>query len=277
MGLFNFAARRTNTQASPSNHKPRPRHRVFVRAQAVLQAQRKLESNSYPRLQMTLIAALTGGFGLLSSFVLLHQGLEDMAWRYPLALTLAYGMFLFLIWLWLRTHAQDYVDLPDFIDDVPSGGGGTSEVAMQSGGGGDFGGGGASASFDGPVPITAESADPVRGVGETVSAAADADEFSIPLLVIALALGLALASFYVIYIAPALLAEVLVDSALSYALYRYLRGDAPGHWLATAVRRTILPFLATACFLAIMGAAMSAYAPGARSIGEVVHRAAIAK
>jgi hypothetical protein len=102
---------------------------------------------------------------------------------------------------------------------------------------------------------------------------ADADELAIPLLAVFLAVGLALASFYVIYIAPALLAEVLVDGALSYALYRYIRGDDPAHWLATAVRRTILPFLATAVFLAIVGATMSAYAPGARSIGEVVHRA----
>jgi hypothetical protein len=52
-----------------------PRHRIFVRSHAVLRAQRALEKTSYPRLQMTLIAALTGAFALLSSFVLLHQGI----------------------------------------------------------------------------------------------------------------------------------------------------------------------------------------------------------
>ena len=105
----------------------------------------------------------------------------------------------------------------------------------------------------------------------------DADEFAIPLMAIVLAFGLALASFYVIYIAPTLLAEVLVDGTLSFALYRYIRGDDPAHWLVTAIRRSFLPFLATAVFLAIMGAAMAAYAPGAKSIGEVVHRAATTK
>lgn len=255
-----------------------PRYRVFVRAEAVVRAQRKLERESYPRLQMTLITALTGAFGLLSSFFLLHHGVEGMALRYPLALAFAYVMFLFLIWLWLRTNAQDYVDAPDVSNLSPSGGGsGPSGVPMRTGGGGDFAGGGAGGSFDEPVSLHAESASPLRGIGDHIGAAAEADEFAIPLLAIVLAAGLALASFYVIYMAPVLFAEVLVDGALSYALYRYLRGDDPEHWLVTAVRRTILPFLATAVFLALVGAAMSAYAPGARSIGEVVHHTAASK
>ena len=42
------------------------------------------------------------------------------------------------------------------------------------------------------------------------------------------------------------------------------------HWLASAFRRTVLPFAATAVFLVAVGAAMAAYAPGAKSIGQVV-------
>lgn len=254
-----------------------PRQRIFFRSQVVSRVQQKLEKESYPRLQMTLIAALTGAFGLLSSYILLLQGVDGMALRYPLALVLAYAMFLFLIWLWLRTNADDYTDIPDFPDALPSGGGGTPGLPLRSGRGGDFGGGGASGSFHESAYLAAESASPIRGVGESAASVAEADELAIPLLAVVLALGLALASFYVIYIAPALLAEVLVDGALSFALYRYMRGEDPAHWLATAVRRTILPFLATAVFLAIIGAAMSAYAPGARSIGEVIHRVSAAK
>jgi len=59
---------------------------------------------------MTLIVALTGGFGLLASFVMLKAGLESMAIRYPLALSVAYLFFLVLIWLWLRTKAEVYLD-----------------------------------------------------------------------------------------------------------------------------------------------------------------------
>lgn len=232
--------------------------------------QRKLEAESYPRLQMTLIAALTGAFGLLSSFLLLREGVESMALRYPFALALAYAMFLFLIWLWLRTNAEDCADVPDLVNAFPSRGGGDAALPVRAGGGGDFGGGGASGSFDGPASLASESVGPVPSVGESLGAVAEADELTVPLLAVVLAVGLALASFYVIYIAPALLAEVLVDGALSYALYRYVRGHDPEHWLATAVRRTVLPFVATGVFLTALGAAMSAYAPGARSIGEVI-------
>lgn len=256
-----------------------PRHRIFVRSQAILQTRRKLEAESYPRLQMTLIAALTGAFGLLSSFVMLRQGLDSMAMRYPLAVVLAYAMFLFLIWLWLRTNRDDYADVPDLSPSSGSGSGsgsgsssGDMGVPIRSGGGGDFGGGGASARFDGGGGGSVVTDSPGLGsdLGDAAGSIADADELAIPLLAIVMAVGLAFASLYVIYIAPALLAEVLVDGALSYVLYRYVRGDDPGHWLATAVRRTVLPFIATAIFLALAGAGMSAYAPGASSIGEVV-------
>lgn len=244
-----------------------PHQKIFVRSQVVARVQRRLEEKSYPRLQMTLIAALTGAFGLLSSFLLLRQGVESMMLRYPLALVLAYAMFLFLIWLWMRTNASDYIDAPDLPSSFPSFGDG-STMPLRSG---DFGGGGASGSFDGPTFFASEAVPPASSISKPISAVAEAEDLAIPLIAVGLALGLALASFYVIYIAPMLLAEVLVDGALSFALYRYIRGNDPAHWLPTAIRRTMLPFLATGVFLVAMGAAMSAYAPGARSIGEVVH------
>ena len=55
---------------------------------------------------MTLLVVLTGGAGLLASFVLLHLGVDSMAVRYPLAVTIAYAVFLLLLWLWLRTKAE---------------------------------------------------------------------------------------------------------------------------------------------------------------------------
>lgn len=238
------------------------------RARAIRQMTERLSRDAFPRLQMALIVALTGGFGLLASFVLLQLGLDAMALRYPLALCCAYGFFLFLVWLWLRTNAADYVDLVDLADALPR----LPQRApgLQSGGGGDFGGGGASAAFDG------QSADgaPMRTLGDAASAAAEGEELAVPLLAIALAIGLALASLYVVYIAPVLFAEVLVDGALSYALFRHLRGQDPAHWLSSTVRRTVPPFAATAVFVALVGAAMGAYAPGAQSIGQVLEHAA---
>jgi len=74
-----------------------------------------------------------------------------------------------------------------------------------------------------------------------------------------------------VYLAPALFAELLFDGVLSYTLYRRLRTADSAHWLTTAFRRTIVPFALTALFLAIVGAAMGAWAPGAHTLGAVLH------
>ena len=97
----------------------------------------------------------------------------------------------------------------------------------------------------------------------------DADEFAVPFAALLLLVGMVLASFYVVWIAPVLFAELLVDGTLSYGLYRCLRrGDR--HWLRSAWRRTWLPFLLTAIFAALVGMALGEIAPGTRSLGEVV-------
>ena len=239
-----------------------------TRDRAIQRVKEHLVRESFPRVQMALIVALTGGFGLLASFGMLRFGMDSMAIRYPLALTFAYLFFLFLIWLWLRTNAEDYLDVPDLPDLVPRPDLSASAQDFKSAGGGDFGGGGATGSFDDPAAEATSS--PMRTVEDSAGSVVEADELAIPLVAIALAIGIALASLYVIYIAPILFAEVLVDGALSYALFRHLRGQDPQHWLSSTFRRTALPFAATAVFLIAVGVAMAAYAPGARSIGQVL-------
>ncbi len=272
----------------------------ITRSSVVVQLERQLREDSYPRLQMCLIVALTGAFGLLASFLLLHAGVGSMALRYPLALGCAYLFFMFLLWLWLRTQAEDYLDLVDAIDLPMPGGRSGAGPGISSGRGGDFGGGGAQAGFDGPgpsagalpqglAPRAPASAVEVRaassssgdwaGTGSEAATGSggssfdldlDAGEFFIPLLVALLAVGLALASLYVVWMAPGLLAELLFDGALSYSLYRHLRHTGSSHWLETAVRRTVLPFVLTAVFLALVGAGLSHWAPGARTLGQAL-------
>ena len=131
---------------------------------------------------MTVIARPTSAFGLLSSFVLLHHGMEKMAQRYPLslALALAYGIFLLLIWLCPRTNADDYVDIADLPNALPSDGGGMPDVPLGSAGGGaEVGGGGPSAAFD--SPIDAGATDVVQGVGKSLGFVAGLDKLAIPL------------------------------------------------------------------------------------------------
>ena len=85
---------------------------------------------------------------------------------------------------------------------------------------------------------------------------------------IAAIVGVVVAMFYVVYIAPVFLAEILVDALLLAGLYKRLKGVEPRHWLQSAVRRTLLPaVLATALFIAA-GYLMGLVAPEARSIGE---------
>src|SRR5688500_8269160 len=95
----------------------RPRGFEFTRSSAVLRLRRRLEEQTFPRVQMALIVMLTGAIGVLVSFLFLRWGMDSMALRYPLAVACAYVFFLFLLWLWLRTKGEDYLDLPD-----PSGG-----------------------------------------------------------------------------------------------------------------------------------------------------------
>lgn len=255
-------ARNASASAAPSRHR-------FSRAFAVAKARAQLERSSFPPLQMGLIVATTGALGLLSSFLMLHAGVDLMAVRYPLALAVAYAGFLGMLWLWLRFKHDDLADLGNLVDIPASLGGGpdgTCAPGFSSGVGGDFAGAGASGTFD---PVTGEAAVPrsiTKGASEV---AGDLDDFAVPLAAIVIAIGLALASVYVIYMAPALFAELLVDGVLSVTLYKHLKRADSRHWLWTAVCKTALPFALTAVFLCAMGAAMSWYAPGARSIGEI--------
>lgn len=253
---------------------------ALIRPRLVQRVQHQLVRHSWPRVQMSFLVALTAGAGLLASFLLLQAGFQAMWLRYPLALGVAYLVFLVLLWLWLRTRAEDYVDAPQASGD--GGSASCSEPAPDistpvSGGGGDFSGGGASAGFDAsaaPAHLAELDAKEANPLSEGLGSVADADEFAIPLIVVLLAIGMVLSSLYVVYVAPALFAELLLDGALASTLYRRLRGLDSRHWIETAVRRTATPFALTAAFLCASGAAMQGYAPQAQSLGDFLQHAA---
>ena len=286
-----------------------------IRLKAIRRTESMLRRRGWPRLEMMLLVALTGLAGLLSSFCLLQLGVDAMAVRYPIAVALAYLVFLGLMWVWLRARQDDLSGLLELVptDDVgavfdamPGPG---ARLPSFGGGGGRFGGGGASGSFETPdlgvvraagsemgeaggtvgqgashaAGSTASDAlgsrvgDAVGGkLGDAAGAVLDADEGAVPIVIVGLvllfALGLLVACGYVVYIAPALFAEVLVDGILSVVLFRHLRAEQRPSWQGAAVRGTIVPFLATAAFLCAVRYAMAVYAPGARSIGEVIEQ-----
>lgn len=240
----------------------------FHRHHEIQRIRGDLERDSFPRLQMLLLVTVTGASGFFASYVFLHAGLLEMWLRYLASFAAAYLMFLFLLWLWLRTKAEDYVDFPDISGSPSSSPVDTS--TLYSGHGGDFGGGGTTASFDAPSSDFADVGDGGSSVGDALSSVADADEFAIPLFVFVLAGALICSSIFMVYSAPALFAELLVDGVLSASLYRRLRGLETRHWFETALRRTLWPFVLTAVTVSATGWAMALYAPEAHSIADVV-------
>jgi uncharacterized membrane protein YgcG len=240
----------------------------FHRHREIRRIRGDLERDSFPRLQMFLLVTLTGASGFVASYLLLHAGLVEMWLRYLASLGVAYLMFLFLLWLWLRTRAEDYADFPDISGSSPSGSG--SSGTCYSGKGGESGGGGASGSFDAPSESTSAVSDPVNSVGDALGTAAEAEEFAIPLVVLILLGAMLFSSLFMVYSAPILFAELLVDSVLSASLYRRLRGLETRHWLETALRRTAMPFALTAAIVSASGWGMARYAPEAQSIGDVI-------
>jgi hypothetical protein len=249
---------------------------------------RRLQRKGKPRLLVSLILLATGLAGFFVSFLLLHSGMTRMSLRYPLAILFAYCVFLLLLRLWLsllRPGQDDHLDV-DFSDlpvdiNLPNApvdaGGGFS----FSGGGGDAGGGGAGGSWG--QGLLSSSSSSGSGGGSSLSGGGggssssgggfggglDLDEGCLIVIAIAAIAGAFLAVLYVVYVAPALLAEILVDGVLVAGLYRKLKGIEQRHWLRAAVRKTILPALIAALLFSLAGYALQSAAPKARSIGEV--------
>lgn len=219
---------------------------MISRRQLVERVRRELEQRSYPRLQMLLLVALTGGAGFLASVALLHSGWETLSWRYGLSVVIAYVVFLLLLWLWLRTDAADYDDRDGTWMNV------TDALSPQA------------------------DSEPLVELPELpdLPDVADGDEFAIPLgvllFVITVVVTVLAASVSVVYSAPVLFAELLVDGVLAATLYRRLRHLEPRHWLQSAVRRTIVPFAITALLMMAAGWGLSTHAPTARTLGEVL-------
>lgn len=208
---------------------------------------------------MSLIVALTAGAGFLASVALLSMDLDRMWLRYTLCVMLAYGVFLLLIGIWRRWREWDLsIDVP-----VPNRSPG--HALDWTGGGGSSGGGGASASFDGAaLSSPMESMDvpdlPDLDIGEGI--------WLLPLLLIAG--GMLIAAAWLIWVAPALLAEIAIDAALSAGLYHRLRRSEAEDWFFATLRHTWKPFLLAGACAGIIGAVFGHLAPEAATLGQAI-------
>ncbi|MCA1615801.1 MAG: hypothetical protein LC800_17210 [Acidobacteria bacterium] len=255
---------------------PNRRHAQPTRAQAVGRAERLLLRRASPRLLMSLLLLLTGGAGFLCSYALLHAGLARMSVRYPVSILVAYCVFLLLLRVWLAAQGRRRGSGSDF------------------GGGGDFAGGGAGGDWAQPGDAGGIDANPAgmspgltggdAGGSGSGGGLLDSLDFNLDLdldfdgegcgvllalvaLVAAAVAGLVV-SVYVVYAAPALLAEILVDGLLVAGLYKRMKHVERRHWLRAAVRKTWLPVALTLASFGLAGYAMQRAVPEARSVGE---------
>jgi hypothetical protein len=254
------------------------------REHLIERVKQRLLREGRPRVQMFIILTVTGTVGFLISYALLHAGLKWMWLRYPVCILLAYCVFLLILRFWLFSHSKEQRPSPhvdssilDAVDadalsllstDVGSGGSGVS----MFGGGGDFGGGGAGGSWgeavsSAPVAPTSGGGTSSGGIGDIFDA--DLDDGWIIVLAVAVIGAALFASFYVVYIAPELLAEILVDGLLLGGLYKRLKGSEQRNWLGTAVRKTLLAALVVALLFSVAGYLLNKAVPRANSIGEV--------
>ncbi len=215
---------------------PARQHRFPTREQLVEKAKARM---AVPRVQMMLLLSAAGGAGFLASYGLLKLGLDQMALRYPLAVGVAYLVFFLLLrlWLTLQSDPEDSLDGLDLAVDVADGLD-AMHVSTPSG-----------PSLDLDVP--------------------DFDEGIFLVVIAAVAAVVLGAVFYVIYLAPLLLAEVLVDGVLLVAFYKRLKRPEPEHWALCAVRRTWIPAIIVAVTFFFAGVVFQSLAPEARSIGGV--------
>lgn len=231
----------------------------------IASARSRLERTGWPRLQMAVIVLTTGATGLLASFVLLSAGLHSMLLRYPLAVLIAYGMFLLMMWAWVRWHgdAPDILDLAD-VPTVRTGGGGGG----WSGSGGSSGGGGASSSWGPSV-----TSGPSSGSG-SIDVLDGLDGDGLPLLAVVVLIAVAVvclvAAGWVVWTAPALMAELMVDAAIAGGLYKRMRGARPEGWWWLCVRHTFWPLVGVVLFFVVLGALAGHFAPQATTLVQAL-------
>lgn len=241
-----------------------------TRERRIEMVRRRLLRRSIPRLQVSLILSLTALAGFLTSFILLRLDVIQMWLRYSVAILVAYGVFLLLlaIWLWLQRRSLDK-DLLD-VNVFPEGSSGPGD-SLKFGGGGDFGGAGAGGSWQAEAPSSLSASSTGSGSSSHGFSALDLDldEGCLIVLAILALIGGIIAALYIVYIAPILLAEILVDGALIAGLYKRVKPIEQRHWLRAAVRRTLLPALLAMLFFMIAGFAFQQAVPDARTIGDV--------
>jgi hypothetical protein len=218
--------------------------RMAVRALRVYFAEKR-----WSRLAMGFILLLTGAAGVAASWGLLQAGLGQMWMRYPLSVLIAWGVFLFLLWVWIQVERRYFTA--------------DEEVAALLKG-------------RDPAEAMRRLKDDDSSVLDWFSDVPDVSDgegcfvLLVGLALICLIFFAAAAILNVLIGAPILFAEVFVDAVLVGALYKRIKPMQEQWWVLGAVRHTWRPVALTATALLVCALIFRYFAPNAHSAGEVL-------
>lgn len=244
------------------------------------------------RFHMFLIVATSISAALLTTRLMLVGGVGEMWVRYLVALALAYLTFFFGVYIWL--HLSPYGrhlrygrggkrsldgNLPDGLPNInlgSSGASGATDDAFQ-GGGGSFDGGGAGGSWEagsGDLSVGSSDFSGSNALGN-LGVTDVGDEGGCLLVIAGILLAIVLAcvfgaTAYVIYQAPAILAEVVFEVLLGSRMARGAQALDSAYWASALLRRTWKPF----ALMAVIIMAFSLFShwafPQVHTAGEII-------
>ena len=231
----------------------------WTREAQVEELAQHLRRHKRPRLAMACLLTVSSLAGLLTSYVLLKAGVDKMAWRYPLSVVASYSALLLQLWAWLTISKNAAMDVAGRMVE------GASDALSLS-------------------TASADAASQAGSAADMVDLGIVADEGAVFFWIILVAIVVMFSAGYLVYVAPSILADVMLDTAAGYGLLATMgKGSelsdfvGKAHWYERAVERTIVVFFITCAVMFFAGLALDHYAPGAHSLPEVIKHAQVSR
>ena len=230
---------------------------------------------------------LIGSFTLLlmwcTSHVQMLLGVESLALRYFVTLSVGYLGYLLVLRAWAARLVRSdrdtggdgsSLDVPDVSWPSGSSSGGSGQVPLPRTGGGDFGGAWTQGlSSGGSGSDSSALGDLASGAADAIGSADEGAVVVVPVVAIFL-IGAAIifgaGSLAMLFFGWDVLLTVAVEIAFSVATARAAVGVEREGWLTAAVRLTWKPLLGALVCAVVLGATIDHFLPGVQSLPQAV-------
>ena len=230
---------------------------------------------------------LIGSFTLLlmwcTSHVQMLLGVESLALRYFVTLSVGYLGYLLVLRAWAARLVRSdrdtggdgsSLDVPDVSWPSGSSSGGSGQVPLPRTGGGDFGGAWTQGlSSGGSGSDSSALGDLASGAADAIGSADEGAVVVVPVVAIFL-IGAAIifgaGSLAMLFFGWDVLLTVAVEIAFSVATARAAVGVEREGWLTAAVRLTWKPLLGALVCAVVLGATIDHFMPGVQSLPQAV-------